>query len=171
MLIEHLMFSSKQRHPPPLLILFVGIILGKSPWFASFLCYLTQRADDVVIPTYTVMVLLYLTLIALRKPLGPILSSIYRITQRVPPQEKGAIEEIPVPIPEEEEEEPQPINLSGAYKLVSNDNFEPFLEVQGVPWALRRAANQARPLHRITHRGRRLTIRIEGIIESQTTCK
>jgi hypothetical protein len=32
-----------------------------------------------------------------------------------------------------------------------------------------RAANQARPTHRITHRGRQLTIKIEGIIESQTT--
>lgn len=63
----------------------------------------------------------------------------------------------------------QPINLSGAYKLISNDNFEGFLAVQGVPWALRSAANKARPTHRITHVGSRLTIKIEGIIESQTT--
>ena len=46
---------------------------------------------------------------------------------------------------------------------------EGFLEVQTVPWALRRAANQARPVHRIFHRGRHLTIKIEGINESQTS--
>jgi len=69
----------------------------------------------------------------------------------------------------EEGIESQPFDLSGAYKLVSNDNFEEFLAVQGVPWALRSAANKARPIHRITHRGRTLTIKIEGIIESQTT--
>lgn len=60
-------------------------------------------------------------------------------------------------------------NLSGAYRLLSNTGFEEFLAVQGVPWALRRAANGARPIHRITQNGRQLTIRIEGIIESQTT--
>jgi hypothetical protein len=31
------------------------------------------------------------------------------------------------------------------------------------------AANRARPTHRITHKGNSVTIKIEGIIESQTT--
>jgi len=43
------------------------------------------------------------------------------------------------------------------------------LLVTGVPWALRRAACRARPVHRITHKGNRITIRIEGIIKTQTT--
>ena len=59
--------------------------------------------------------------------------------------------------------------MSGSYKLISNDNFEGFLELQGVPWELRRAANQARPIHKITHIGKTVTIQIKGIIESQTT--
>jgi hypothetical protein len=63
----------------------------------------------------------------------------------------------------------QPINLTGVYKLISNTNYEEFLAAQGVSWALRRAANQARPIHRITHIGNTLTIQIQGIIESQTT--
>lgn len=63
----------------------------------------------------------------------------------------------------------QPVNLTGVYQLVSNDNFEAFLAAQGVPWALRSAANRVRPIHRITHTGPSLTIKIEGIIESQTT--
>lgn len=41
--------------------------------------------------------------------------------------------------------------------------------ITGVPWALRKAAGKARPTHRITHRGSRITIRIEGIIETETT--
>lgn len=63
----------------------------------------------------------------------------------------------------------KPVNLTGLYKLVENQNFEGLLEAQGVPWALRRAANMARPTHGITHKGETLTIKIEGIIESQTT--
>jgi hypothetical protein len=41
--------------------------------------------------------------------------------------------------------------------------------IEGVPWPLRRAACKARPIHRITHRGNRVTIRIEGLIVTQTT--
>lgn len=63
----------------------------------------------------------------------------------------------------------QPIDMTGTYQLISNQGFEEFLAVQGVPWALRRAANAARPIHRITHKGHELTIQIQGIIESQTT--
>ncbi len=63
----------------------------------------------------------------------------------------------------------QPIDMSGAYQLVSNDNFDEFLIAQGVPWVLARAADNARPIHRITHVGRRITIKIEGIIESSST--
>ena len=63
----------------------------------------------------------------------------------------------------------EPVDMNGSYLLVSNVGFEAFLEVQGVPWALRRAANQARPIHQIIHRGKSVTIQIKGIIESQTT--
>ena len=42
-------------------------------------------------------------------------------------------------------------------------------KIIGVPWALRRAACRVRPVHRIIHKGNRLTIKIEGIIVTQTT--
>lgn len=61
------------------------------------------------------------------------------------------------------------IDMNGSFKLLSNDNFDGFLQVQGVPWALRTAANQARPTHIITHVSDSITIQIKGIIESQTT--
>eukprot|EP00980_Cylindrotheca_fusiformis_P006062 scaffold1305_cov112-Cylindrotheca_fusiformis.AAC.4 len=63
----------------------------------------------------------------------------------------------------------QPIDLSGAFKLMENVNFEAFLAAQGVPWALRGTANKIRPTHRITHEGNVITIKIEGIMESETT--
>jgi hypothetical protein len=63
---------------------------------------------------------------------------------------------------------PQPIDMTGVYKLVENDNFEELLAAQGIPWALRSAANRARPTHKFTHRGNLLTIKIQGIIESET---
>lgn len=63
---------------------------------------------------------------------------------------------------------PQPIDMTGTYKLVENDNFEELLAAQGIPWALRSAANRARPTHKFTHRGNLLTIKIQGIIESET---
>ena len=63
---------------------------------------------------------------------------------------------------------PQPIDMTGIYKLVENDNFEELLAAQGIPWALRSAANRARPTHKFTHRGNLLTIKIQGIIESET---
>ena len=70
---------------------------------------------------------------------------------------------------EDTDKEKQPIDLSGVYELRENHNFEEFLEAQGIPWMLRRAANQARPTHRITHIGQYITIKIEGLIESSST--
>jgi len=61
------------------------------------------------------------------------------------------------------------MDLNGAYQLDSNDNFEAFLAAQGVPWALRSAANRLRPIHRFKHSGSTLTIQIQGIIDTQTT--
>ena len=64
--------------------------------------------------------------------------------------------------------EPQPIDLTGTFKLISNDHFQELLTAQGVPWFLVKAADKARPTHAITHAGNSLRIRIQGIIESET---
>ena len=70
---------------------------------------------------------------------------------------------------DEEEEDGDIVNLSGTFKLAKNVDFDKFLEAQGVGWALRSAANKARPVHKITHRGRTLRIQITGIITGDTT--
>jgi hypothetical protein len=62
-------------------------------------------------------------------------------------------------------------NLTGTYKMISNENMDAFLTVQGVPWPLRRAAAGVMPNHHITHIKNRLTIRIHaaGLLETTTT--
>jgi hypothetical protein len=67
------------------------------------------------------------------------------------------------------QQQQQPIDMSGVYQLISNDNFDSFLMAQGVSWMLARAADNARPIHRIIHIGHQITIKIEGIIESSST--
>jgi hypothetical protein len=133
-------------------------------WGAVF-----AELETLVVPIYTTLVLIYLTILIVAGPLVSLYGWLL-------PKNKKEISEKPstpvvadVIVDEAVIHAEQPFDLSGAYKLVRNDNFEGFLAVQGVPWALRRAANQARPVHRITHLGNQLTIKIEGIIESQTT--
>ena len=72
---------------------------------------------------------------------------------------------------EDNDEDDNIVNLSGTFKLAKNVDFDKFLEAQGVGWALRSAANKARPVHTITHRGRTLRIQITGIITGDTTYK
>jgi Ca2+/Na+ antiporter len=62
-------------------------------------------------------------------------------------------------------------NLTGTYKMISNENMDAFLTIQGVPWALRRAASGVMPNHHITHKGNQLTIRIHaaGLLETTTS--
>lgn len=139
--------------------------------------------ESILLPLYSMIVVAYLTALIFRKQL----QSVYSLLRSSRSQKERAAPVLAGPTPtlapnevvqEEMENDDdndassthhQPIDMTGVYKLISNDNFEGFLAVQGVSWALRRAANQARPTHRITHRGRKLTIRIEGLIESQTT--
>jgi hypothetical protein len=156
--------------------LIIGILIGQNDLANNMLSTVQSAARQYLVPVYTTFVLLYLAWVAFRTPLEPILNSLRDIftkskgsipDDRVPTEVRAT----PVVVPPSSDAvlDDQPFDLSGAFKLRSNENFEEFLAVQGVPWALRRAANQARPLHRITHQGSLLTIKIEGIIESQTT--
>ena len=81
-----------------------------------------------------------------------------------PPESLGGEED-------NEEDDGDIVNLTGTFKLAKNVDFDKFLEAQGVGWALRSAANKARPVHTITHRGRTLRIQITGIITGDTTYK
>jgi hypothetical protein len=120
---------------------------------------LERLVHAIVLPLYTCVVLIYLTLRIYHVVIEPRL--IAEPTKVSPPPPK--IDE------SEAAQAEQPMDLSGAYKLLENINFEDFLAAQGVPWPLRAAANRARPTHHIHHKGNLLTIQIKGIIESQTT--
>lgn len=160
---------------PAWVFVVVGLFVGQTSWANVVLSTLSTSLRQGLVPTYTTLVLLYLAYTAFRTPLEPFLNSVKALFVKPKgspyPDEEGPVpvEVMAAGVAPAPALEDQPFDLSGAYKLKSNDNFDGFLAVQGVPWALRRAANQARPTHRITHQGSLLTIKIEGIIESQTT--
>jgi hypothetical protein len=164
---------------PPLLLVLAGMLMGSSNGALSFMEWFRCNAESILLTLYTVSVAFYLTWVASREHIQSAVNSLFppkkiRVHTATPATTKP---EEPQLVSAAETDKTaqaaaaaeQPVNLSGAYKLQSNDGFEEFLAVQGVPWALRRAANSARPTHRITHLGNILTIKIEGIIESQTT--
>jgi hypothetical protein len=147
---------------PWIVVLVVGYVLG------HYSHNVAQLVDQLLVPLYTIGVTLYLA----SRVLGTVIQKTPSLLlQQLQEQPKS----VPVPLflPQTNVDAilhaEQPIDLTGAWKLVENNNFEEFLATQGVPWPLRSAANKARPTHRITHRGNMLTIKIEGIIESQTT--
>lgn len=167
-------FLLSRQHMKPIVVFVVGVLAGqKSDSIGRFLLWFHQHAESIIVPAYTLLAVLYLSLVAFQSQY-PILKHLYDhyilrrpvIAEKRPPIAADVALQAATAAASHA---PQPIDLSGAYKLISNDGFEKFLEVQGVPWALRRAANQARPVHRITHQGARLTIKIEGIIETQTS--
>lgn len=164
-------FRSSLHTAPSWIFAFIGILVGQTSVANVVLSTVQNTVQQYLVPTYTTLVLLYLAYTAFRIPLEPFLNSIKGlfVKPNVTPSDRVPDEVRAAPPLAVEEDDDQPFDLSGAYKLRSNENFEGFLAVQGVPWALRRAANQARPLHRITHRGSLLRIKIEGIIESETT--
>jgi hypothetical protein len=164
-----------------------------SSW--SSMEFLDVFTGTYVVPLYTILVLLYLLMTLLQKQIedrvGPLESIFFKLlaASKCPPiqqqQQQPSQERVATTTycadnnntdstenknnTDTDTDDYQPVNLTGAYQLVSNDNFEEFLRVQGVPWSLRSLANKARPIHRITHEGSLLTIQIQGLIESQTT--
>ena len=166
------LFPSPFYVAPSWIFIVIGIMVGQTSLANVILLTVQNTVQHYLVPCYTTLVLVYLAYSAFRIPLEPFLNSIKFISKKaqLATPVPAEVRTVPIaPIAASLLVEDQPFDLSGAYKLRSNDNFDGFLAVQGVPWALRRAANQARPLHRITHQGNCLTIKIEGIIESQTT--
>jgi hypothetical protein len=143
-------------------ILITGIIIGQSIHATNVLQSFLQPFQDLVnnllVPVYSLLVVVYIVLLIKTDLSRP----------KVDKSKSKSSYDHELEIPPNEDENGF-VNLSGTYKLISNENFEAFLEAQGVPWALRSAANQARPIHKITHVGKSVKIQIKGIIESETT--
>lgn len=169
-----------------------------------FLIFMNKAFERYVVPTYTLVVLLYLTLAYIQYDL-PFITKRPTPNKICPPKKReeekvdrdsasrsikpnsvsnDAVDSVISPGEEKaddsvfeskDENAYMPVNLSGVYKLFSNHNVEAFLEAQGVPWALRRAACSARPIHRIEHLGNSITITVEAggsgafSFKSQTT--
>ena len=141
----------------------LGYISGTSTCSTTSSTTTIHMMDSIVIPLYLILVIAYL------------LSRLYNEYKKSR-KEKREKEEMMLLLSlqqqnqqQQQQNQNQPIDMSGSYKLIENENFEELLEGQGVPWALRSAANRARPIHKIVHVGNMVTIKIMGIIESQTT--
>eukprot|EP00521_Asterionellopsis_glacialis_P013442 CAMPEP_0195309680 /NCGR_PEP_ID=MMETSP0707-20130614/38859_1 /TAXON_ID=33640 /ORGANISM="Asterionellopsis glacialis, Strain CCMP134" /LENGTH=249 /DNA_ID=CAMNT_0040373977 /DNA_START=32 /DNA_END=781 /DNA_ORIENTATION=- len=166
------MASSTLNSPWRMLVL--GMLLGQTSSGRGLSLSIALEAfqewvNITLVPVYALAVSLYIVIQVSEE--SSILTK-YFTTSRKKHTAKTDVVGLP-PIFESELEgdgnEEGPVNMTGSYKLLKNDNFEGFLAVQGVPWALRRAADQARPTHHLTHKGKMLRIRIQGIIESETT--
>jgi hypothetical protein len=122
----------------------------------------------VLLPVYTALVIGYITLRVYHVVIEPRLKA----TTTTTTQGERSLNDIAAAASTFDESEeasaPQPIDMTGVFRLVENHNFEELLAAQGIPWALRSAANRARPTHKFTHKGNLLTIKIQGIIESET---
>jgi len=143
------------------------VTIGYSAGSISF-DHWKQMVQDILLPLYACGVLGYIILRIYHVAVEPRLRPSYDIKQ--PPAAAAAAAAASSILDESKARlAPMPVDLTGTFKLVENNNFEELLAAQGVPWALRSAANRARPTHKITHQGNLLTIKIEGIIETQTT--
>jgi hypothetical protein len=135
--------QKKLSEVPSWIFLVVGLVVGQSssPFTMPLLQWFQAGVESVLVPAYTLAVLLYLTVVAYSKHFQPfLLQREKRKSRAIRPALPVSIPKVQVPSLLEEDEEPQPIDLTGAYKLISNDGFEKILEVQGVPWPLRRYA-------------------------------
>eukprot|EP00547_Thalassionema_nitzschioides_P005794 CAMPEP_0194218942 /NCGR_PEP_ID=MMETSP0156-20130528/24870_1 /TAXON_ID=33649 /ORGANISM="Thalassionema nitzschioides, Strain L26-B" /LENGTH=253 /DNA_ID=CAMNT_0038948457 /DNA_START=13 /DNA_END=774 /DNA_ORIENTATION=- len=161
--------SSSFAPPGWLIMLVLGIAIGKSSQSLDSLNTLLSSwqsfVNKLIVPLYAFFVLVYLVQVTARA-LYDYWSSCVGSLSKLVSSEDASQQPILTNIPQDEDGF---VNMSGSYKLTSNDNFEEFLAAQGVPWPLRSAANQARPTHTITHVGKTVTIQIKGIIESQST--
>ena len=63
--------------------------------------------------------------------------------------------------------------MSGSYKLDKNINYQNFLAIQGVGWALRKAADSANTTHHIAHdlASKTFHLKIQGLVSSEAVYK
>jgi len=158
--------------------------IGRATWKGIALFEETVR--EIIVPAYTLGVLLYLSvrfygdalnsggekksklLTILHSSLSSLPPALTRLSTRTITEDEA--ESTPTDDEIEEDEGEKPIEMTGVFKVVENDNFGEFLKAQGVPWFLCNAASKARPTHHFTHSSsKKLTIKIRGIIESETS--
>ena len=161
-------FMKQQQQPfPPWFLFLAGLLLGTRNEITQ---WLRTYAETLLVSLYAVGVTLYLLYSAWsRNRTAAVRAATMAPTAAARKTNVHDALAIPAADTTSTITQQQPINLTGTYQLISNQGFEEFLAVQGVPWALRRAANAARPVQKITQTAQQITIQIQGIIESETT--
>jgi hypothetical protein len=115
-------YSQKQlSEVPSWIFLVVGLVVGQSssPFTMPFLQWFQAGVESVLVPAYTLAVLLYLSAAAYHKYYEPLLLQRRKLRAVASvPAAIPAVEVQRVPTLLEEDEEPQPVDLTGAYKLM-----------------------------------------------------
>jgi hypothetical protein len=161
--------------PPELAFLFLGVV-GKSDFLNSTI--------DYIIPMYTacagyVLYLVYVdhinnkssgqdnggsaVAVAIPSPSSPS-NSTASTTSTSPSKLSSSKKQDPDPT-----HYPPSVDLSGTWNLSKNEKYQEFLQVQGVGYVLRKAADSANTVHEIKHGGDSFFIGIKSLLSSEMT--
>ena len=117
----------------PWILLTVGVLMGRQSsieWTVA-LDYFYWVVEFVLIPVYTAFVLTYLSALVIQRHILPrITAYALQLSSAERSKEDEELEADEATL-DQGDDSVQPINMSGKYKLVSVDNFDKFLEVQG----------------------------------------
>jgi hypothetical protein len=119
--------SDRESQLPWVVILAAGYLIGQTKAQGAVLNFYTF-VDKHLVPVYTLLVITYISDLIWQRYLAPRKKK-RRITKREAPAALRA--DLQSALADEGVEEDQPCDLTGAYKLISLENFDSFLEVQG----------------------------------------
>jgi hypothetical protein len=135
-------------------------------WSASTISLITFLINHVLVPMYSVTVLLYFFYSWYKH-----LTQSRKSETITPPTNDDTCCSIvsDLSINNNNVSNDMKINLSGTFKLIKHEGFDSFLAANGVPYLLRKAALSTQPVHTITHNGDTVRVQISGIINGDIT--
>jgi hypothetical protein len=114
----------------PWLTLTIGLLIGQqtSNQQAAFVEQFYWFVDNALVPLYTGFVITYLSAMVIQRHILPVIKVWITPSDITKPAEEELEDDEAI---DEGDNSAQPIDMSGKFKLVSVENFDKFLEVQG----------------------------------------
>jgi hypothetical protein len=118
----------------PWLTLTIGLMLGQytSNQQAAVVEQFYWLVDNALVPLYTACVITYLSALVIQRHVLPFTKSCIAPSDITEPEDEELEDD------EDNDDSAQPVDMSGKYKLVSVENFDKFLEVQGKRFGCRK---------------------------------
>lgn len=116
--------QKSQLYLPTWVFLLAGYLIGQTTQAQYALLKFSAIVENGLVPLYTVLVVIYISRLIWQKHIIRQQKK-RRVSKKEKAAQKRALESALVGVTED-----QPCDLSGAYKLVSLENFDTFLEVQ-----------------------------------------